>query len=62
MTIFFFYKVKVFSQQYKTISVIAASDTVSEHLRTTMMRPWIVSEVRLFHQNPTRAIYAGHNR
>lgn len=54
-------RVKAFSTFYKTIPVIAAYDTRDEFFRSTMQRPWILSEVRAFRCNPTRIIYAGHN-
>lgn len=54
-------RVMEFSNFYKTIPVIAAYDTRDEFFRSTMQRPWILSEVRSFRSNPTRIIYAGHN-
>ncbi|KAK4460399.1 hypothetical protein QBC42DRAFT_181050 [Cladorrhinum samala] len=56
-------QVASFSTLYKTIPVIAAYDNPGggEEFSTTVLRPWIYSEARLFRHNPTKITYVSHD-
>ena len=54
-----------FSTLYTKITVLAAYDGYGENWRrmeSTVLRPWILNEIRLFRQNSGRIIYAGYAR
>ncbi|KAH8719554.1 hypothetical protein GQ44DRAFT_829225 [Phaeosphaeriaceae sp. PMI808] len=56
--------VAAFSALYTKITVLAAYDMDELDcldLRYTVLRPWILNEMRLFRQNPGRIVYVGHS-
>ncbi|KAB2101344.1 hypothetical protein AG0111_0g10535 [Alternaria gaisen] len=58
-------QVVAFSTLYTKITVLAAYDRTGDdwkHMESTVLRPWILNEVRLVRQNPGRIIYVGHAR
>ncbi|CAN9481707.1 unnamed protein product [Alternaria alternata] len=58
-------QVVAFSTLYTKLTVLAAYDMYGEHwrhLESTVLRPWILNEIRLFRQNSGRIIYVGHAR
>ncbi|CAN9149050.1 unnamed protein product [Alternaria sp. RS040] len=57
--------VVAFSTLYTKITVLAAYDKTADdwrHMKSTVLRPWILNEIRLFRQNPGTIIYVGHAR
>jgi hypothetical protein len=58
-------QVVAFSTLYTKMTVLAAYDMAGDdwrHMDSTILRPWILNEIRLFRQNPGRIIYVGHAR
>jgi hypothetical protein len=58
-------QVVAFSTLYTKITVLAAYDKTGDdwrHMKSTVLRPWILNEIRLFRQNSGTIIYAGHAR
>ncbi|RYN17846.1 hypothetical protein AA0119_g5950 [Alternaria tenuissima] len=56
-------QVVAFSTLYTKITVLAAYDSDGQHWRHmdfTVLRPWILNEIRLFRQNSGKIIYVGH--
>lgn len=56
--------VAAFSTLYTKIKVLAAYDMVDNpgrDMRYTMLRPWILNEIRLFRHNPGTIVYVGHS-
>jgi hypothetical protein len=58
-------QVATFSTLYTKITVLAAYDMIGDdwrRLHSTVRRPWILNEIRLFQQNSGRIFYVGHAR
>ncbi|RYN28358.1 hypothetical protein AA0112_g7481 [Alternaria arborescens] len=58
-------QVVAFSTLYTKITVLAAYDKTGDdwtHMKSTVLRPWILNEIRLFRQNSGKIIYVGHAR
>ncbi|KAG9186746.1 hypothetical protein G6011_09854 [Alternaria panax] len=57
-------QIAAFSALYTKITVLAAYDTEGPGsiapLKFTVLRPWILNEMRLFRQNPGRIVYVGY--
>lgn len=54
-------EVVAFSKLYETIPAICAYDCEGAKPSTTMLRPWIVSEMRSLAKNQSQIVYVGHS-